>query len=122
MNELWIDLSTIVVYDDITLYQLLGFMTVSLAVLNVILYSIASWMFWRTTHHITQSLKNKFIMDSLMTSTTLLMGFGALLETDLWFWQLAYVCRVGLMLMVPIILWRVIVACKEIVKASKRVK
>lgn len=122
MNDIWIDLSKIVVFEKVTLYQLLGLATVILASVNVFLYSVAVSLVWKTTHHITQSLKNKFILESLMMCATVLMGFGALLDTDKWYWQVSYVCRVGLLLIAPFILWRVIVACKTIINANKDIE
>lgn len=119
MESIWPDLREIIFYGDITLYQFLGFLTVALALLNIVFYLIAAALMWRTTHQITNSLKHKFVVESFLALTTVLMGFGALVDAPSWFWQLSYVCRVGLLIIAPFVLYRVVVACKAIINAQR---
>ncbi len=118
MESIWPDLNEIIVFGSVSAYQVFGFATIVLAILNIIFYMIAASMMWKTSHHITQTLKNKFMVEALLALTTLAMGIGAFVDAPYWFWQLSYVCRVGLLLIAPFVLYHVIIACKTIINAK----
>lgn len=104
-----IDFKEIELYG-FTLYQGFGFLTVSTAIINILIYLVIIFIFLATRHRITKALRDKAILEALLTCTTVMMGFGALLETSSSWWQISYISRVGLLLISPFVLWNLVKA------------
>lgn len=115
-----IDLKLIEVAQGLSLYQVFGFLTITLAIINLCLYAIVVYIIKDTNHNITKALKHKVVIEMFLTFTTVLMGFGAFLTTSYGFWQFAYVFRVGLLLLSPIVLYRLVMVCLEIVEVKDK--
>jgi hypothetical protein len=73
---------------------------------------------WNSNHEITKALRNKMVLEALLTCMTLFMGAGAFLQAPSEFWQFSYICRVGLLLISPFVLYRLVKACRTIIKAK----
>lgn len=101
----------LVVSIDFTVFQLLGFLTVFFALVNIFLYGYVVYMLWSTTHTITKTLRDKIIIEALLTFTTVMMGVGALLETSKEWWFISYTCRVGLLFISPFVIYKLVKAC-----------
>lgn len=112
-----IDLNSIYLLEDFTLYQLLGFSTVFLSLLNIALYAVSAYLVWRSTHDVTKTLRDKLILEALLTLTTVAMGVAALIEAPQSFWQSAYIARVILLILMPFFIWRLVKSCLAIIKS-----
>lgn len=110
------DFNDIIVYQDVTFYQILGLLTVLFATLDVLIYTYLIWSIGKTRHNITQSLKHKFFFDTLLLCTTILMGMGALFQLPSEWWQAAYLCRVGVLILTPVVSIRLAFAVRDIIK------
>lgn len=115
----WIipDFYEIIVYKDVTFYQVLGGLTLALALADTAIYGWIILMFKNTKHAVGQDLVKKFSVDILLLITTALMGVGALFEMPSSFWQLAYISRVGILILAPIVSIKLALTCLGIVKA-----
>ena len=94
-----------------TVYQALGFATIVLCVINIICYLICAFLMWNSKHEITRALRDKILMEAKLTVTTAMMGIGAFAQAPFWYWQLAFLCRVIFLVLMPILLFRVVRAC-----------
>jgi len=102
-----------------TFYQLMGFFTIFFAVINIALYLYAAHILWRSRHVITQALRDKIIIEALLTFTTVMMGIGAFMDMPQIWWQVSYVCRVGLLAISPFVIYRLVKACYTVANTQQ---
>lgn len=107
----------IIVYKNITFYQVLGGLTLGLALIDTAVYVWIVVMFKSTKYAIGQDLTKKFVVDIFLLVVTALMGVGALFEMPSSFWQLAYISRVGILILAPIVSIKLALTCLSIAKA-----
>lgn len=116
MEEIWVNFHEIVLFGDLTLYQILGAFTLIASIMTAVIHFYIYRMFKDSSHSIGVKMKQNALVDVGLFVTTALMGLAALFVMPPYFWQIAYVSRVVILILSPITSLRLSWACYQVIK------